>query len=207
MTKQEFLIELQAALNGLPQNNIKESILFYSEMIDDRIDDGMSEEEAVADIGSVDEAASQIIAEIPLMKIAKEKIKPKRKMKAWEIVLLCVGSPIWGSLLIAAFAVIISLYAALWSVIIALWSVFVSFAACAVALTVVGAAYGVVGGVVFINNAHIYSGIVMFAAGLVLAGLSIFTFFGCKAATKGIIILTKKLAFGLKSLFIRKEKA
>lgn len=207
MNKQEFLIELQAALNGLPQDSIKESILFYSEMIDDRIDDGMTEEEAVADIGTVDEAASQIIAEIPLLKIAKEKIKPKRKMKAWEIVLLCVGSPIWGSLLIAAIAIIISLYAALWSVIIALWSVFVSFVACAVALIVAAAAYGVVGGIVFINNAHIYSGIVMFAAGLVLAGLSIFTFFGCRAATEGIIVLTKKFALWIKSLFIRKEKA
>ena len=207
MTKQEFLIELQAALNGLPQDSIKESILFYSEMIDDRIDDGMTEEEAVADIGTVDETASQIIAEIPLLKIAKEKIKPKRKMKAWEIVLLCVGSPIWGSLLIAAIAIIISLYAALWSVIIALWSVFVSFVACAVALIVAAAAYGVVGGIVFISNAHIYSGIVMFATGLVLAGLSIFTFFGCRAATKGIIVLTKKFALWIKSLFIRKEKA
>ncbi len=207
MTKQEFLIELQAALNGLPHDNIKESILFYSEMIDDRMDDGMSEEEAVADIGSVDEVSSQIIAEIPLLKIAKEKIRPKRKMKAWEIVLLCVGSPIWGSLLIAAFAVIFSLYAALWSVIIALWAVFVSFAACSVALTIAGAALGVVGGVVFINNAYIYSGIVLFAASLVLAGLSIFAFFGCKAATKGIIFLTQKLALGLKSLFIRKENA
>lgn len=176
-------------------------------MIDDRTEDGMSEEEAIADIGSVNEIASQIIAEIPLLKIAKEKIKPKRKMKAWEIVLLCVGSPIWVSLLVAAFAVIISLYAALWSVIIALWAVFVSLAACAVALTIVGAAYGVVGGVVFINNANIYSGIVMFAAGLVLAGLSIFAFFGCNAATKGIIALTKKLALGLKCLFVGKEKA
>lgn len=207
MNKQEFLESLRAALSGLPEDNIEESILFYSEMIDDRTEDGMSEEEAIADIGSVSEIATLIIAEIPLLKIAKNKIKPKRKMKAWEIVLFCVGSPIWVSLLIAAFAVIISLYAALWSVIIALWAVFVSLAACSVALTIVGAAYGVVGGVVFINNANIYSGIVMFSAGLVLAGLSIFAFFGCKAATKGIIVLTKKLALGIKNLFIRKEKA
>ena len=207
MNKQEFLESLRAALSGLPEDNIEESILFYSEMIDDRTEDGMSEEEAIADIGSVSEIATLIIAEIPLLKIAKNKIKPKRKMKEWEIVLLCVGSPIWVSLLVSAFAVIISLYTALWSVIIALWAVFVSLGACSVALTIVGAAYGIVGGVIFINNAHIYSGIVMFAAGLVLAGLSIFAFFGCKAATKGIIVLTKKLALGIKNLFIRKEKA
>ena len=199
MNKQEFLCELQAALNGLPHDNIKESILFYSEMIDDRIDDGMSEEEAVADIGSVDEVASQIIAEVPLLKIAKEKIKPKRKMKAWEIVLLCVGSPIWVSLLIAAFAVILSLYIALWSIIIALWAAFGAI--------VGGAVGGILGGVLFIVTGNVYSGIAMIAAGLVLAGLSIFAFFGCKAATRGILVLTKKLALGLKGLFIRKEKA
>ena len=199
MTKQEFLCELQAALNGLPHDNIKESILFYSEMIDDRIDDGMNEDEAVADIGSVDEVASQIIAEVPLLKIAKEKIKPKRKMKAWEIVLICVGSPIWVSLLVVAFAVMFSLYVALWSVVISLWSAFGAI--------VGGAAGGILGGVPFIVTGNVYSGIAMIAAGLVLAGLSIFTFFGCKAATKSIIFLTKKLAFGIKSLFVGKEKA
>ena len=199
MNKQEFLCELQAALNGLPHDNIKESILFYSEMIDDRTEDGMSEDEAVADIGSVDEVASQIIAEVPLLKIAKEKIKPKRKMKAWEIVLLCVGSPIWVSLLIAAFAVILSLYIALWSIIIALWAAFGAI--------VGGAVGGILGGVLFIVTGNVYSGITMIAAGLVLAGLSIFAFFGCKAATRGILVLTKKLALGLKGLFIRKEKA
>ncbi len=199
MNKQEFLCELQAALNGLPHDNIKESILFYSEMIDDRMDDGMSEEEAVADIGSVDEVASQIIAEIPLLKIAKEKIKPKRKMKAWEIVLLCVGSPIWVSLLVAAVAVILSLYIALWSVIIALWAAFGAL--------IGGTVGGIAGGILFIVTGNIYSGVAMIGAGLVLAGLSIFAFFGCKAATRGIIVLTKKLALGLKGLFIRKEKA
>ena len=168
-------------------------------MIDDRMDDGMSEEEAVSDIGSVDEVASQIIAEIPLLKIAKEKIKPKRKMKAWEIVLLCVGSPIWVSLLVAAVAVILSLYIALWSVIIALWAAFGAL--------VGGTVGGIAGGILFIVTGNTYSGVAMIGAGLVLAGLSIFAFFGCKAATRGIIVLTKKLALGLKGLFIRKEKA
>ena len=74
------------------------------------------------------------------------------------------------------------------------------------AFTVGGAVYGVIGGAVFINNTNIYLGIAMFAAGLVLAGLSIFAFFGCKAATDGAVILKKKLALGIKSLFIGKEK-
>ena len=127
----------------------------------------------------------------------KQRIKPKRRLRAWEIVLLALGSPIWLSLAIAAFAVILSLYVVLWSLIVSVWAVFVSLAACAIG--------GVIAGVFFAicNNALV--GIAIASAGTVCAGLAIFVFFGCKAATKGIIYLTKKIALGIKKCFIRKE--
>ena len=56
MTKQEFIDEIKSRLNGLPEEEIQKSLDYYSEMIDDRIDDGMEEEEAVGEIGSVDDA-------------------------------------------------------------------------------------------------------------------------------------------------------
>ena len=56
-------------------------------------------------------------------------------------------------------------------------------------------------------NANKISGAVMLLGGIVCAGLSIFMFFGCKAVTKGILILTKKIALRIKSCFIRKENA
>ena len=110
MLKQEFLAQLRDALCGLPQCDIDERLTFYSEIIDDRMEDGLPEEEAVAAVGSVDEIFTQVVAEIPFSKIVKERIKPKRRLTAWEIVLLALGSPIWLSLGIAAFAVILSLY-------------------------------------------------------------------------------------------------
>ena len=97
MNKQEFLEQLRKGLSGLPQNDIEEGLTFYSEMIDDRMDEGLSEEEAVSAIGSVDEIVKQVVADIPLAKIAKESIKPKRRLSAGEIVLLALGSPIWFS--------------------------------------------------------------------------------------------------------------
>ena len=39
MTKQEFLAELRRGLSGLPQNDIEERLNFYSEMIDDRMEE------------------------------------------------------------------------------------------------------------------------------------------------------------------------
>ncbi|MBQ7034585.1 MAG: DUF1700 domain-containing protein [Clostridia bacterium] len=199
MTKLRFILSLQERLSCLPQDDLEERLSFYSEMIEDRMEEGLSEEEAVAAIGSVDEIAEQIIAEIPLAKLAKEKIRPKRRLKGWEIVLLVLGSPIWLSLGIAAFAVMLSLYISLWAVIISLWAVFASFAGCFIG--------GVLAGILSAIGGNIASGLAVLAAGIVCAGLAIFMFYGCKAATKGILMLTKKTAIGIKNRFIKKEVA
>ena len=100
---------------------------------DDYIDEGISEEEAVEKLGSIDEIVSSIASEIPLTKIAKKKFKSRRRLNTLEIVLLIVGSPIWISLFAAFLAVIISLYAALWSIVISLWAIVVSCFACSFA--------------------------------------------------------------------------
>lgn len=199
MNKQEFLAQLRSALSGLPKADIEERLTFYSEMIDDRIEDGIAEEAAVSELGSIDALVSQIVADIPLGKLVKEKITPKKKLRAWEIVLLVLGSPVWLSLLIAAAAVVLSLYVVLWSVIAVLWAVFAAVAACGLA--------GLAAGVFFIAGGKVLPGIAVIGAGLVCAGLSVFLFFGCRAATKGILFLTKKLAVGIKNCFIKKEDA
>lgn len=131
MSKQEFLERLQNGLHGLPKEDIDERLMFYSEMIDDRAEEGLSEEQAVSAVGDVEEIVRQVIADTPLAKIAKERIKPKRRLKAWEITLLAIGSPIWLSLGIAAAAVVLALYVSVWSVVVSLWAVFVSLAASA----------------------------------------------------------------------------
>ena len=199
MIKTEFLDQLKKGLLGLPEDDITRSIEFYSEMIDDRVEDGKTEQEAVADIGTVKEAVAQILSEIPMSKLIKEKAKKKRKFNAWEIVLLALGSPIWLSLIVAAFAVVISVYAVIWSVVASLWAVF--------AALIGGAVGGVGSGVVFICTDNLLPGIAMIGASLVCAGLSIFMFFGCKETTKGIVILTKKIALFIKKSFVKKEVA
>lgn len=126
MTKQEFLKKLQAKLKGLPKREIGERINFYSETIDDRIEEGLSEEEAVLAVGSVDEIAYQIAEEIHAV-YAEEGKMPKRKLRAWEIVLLTLGSPLWIALLIVAFAVAITVYAVIWTVNLCIWAVELPF--------------------------------------------------------------------------------
>ncbi|MBR6725619.1 MAG: DUF1700 domain-containing protein, partial [Clostridia bacterium] len=95
MNKEQFLIELAAALAGLPEEDIEKSLEYYSEMIDDRTEDGLSEEEAVAALGTIAEIRAQIIKDTPLPKIIKEKVKPKRSFRGWEIAVIIIGFPLW----------------------------------------------------------------------------------------------------------------
>ena len=57
----------------------------------------------------------------------------------------------------------------------------------------------------FIQNDFL-SALAMLGIGLVSAGIAYFAFFGCVAASKGVIILTKKALLGIKSSFVGKEK-
>ncbi len=198
MLKQEFLNALREGLNGLPQADIEERITFYGEMIDDRIEEGRSEEEAVKEIGTVEAVVQQIVEETPLTRIVKEKIKPKRKMRAWEIVLIVLGFPVWFSLLAAASAVLLALYIVLWVLVIALWVIEVAFIISAVAM--------LVGGVGLLAYGETPAGLCALGGALILAALSIFLFFGCVAASKGAVKLTKKIAIGIKNLFVGKER-
>lgn len=199
MTKLKFLLALEKELSVLPQNDIEERLTFYSEMIEDRVEEGLSEEEAVAQIGSVEEIAAHILAEYPVDGLNREIKTAKRKLKTWEIVLLIAGSPIWASLLLAAISVGLSLYVSFWAVVISLWAVFAALAACAVALPAAG--------VFFLFTGHTPSGLAVIGVGLVCAGLAIFCHFGCRWATKGAILLGKKVILALKRCFTRKEDA
>ena len=204
MTKWEFLSELRMRLSGLPAKDAEEHLDYYCEMIDDRIEEGLSEEDAVAAVGTVSDVAAQILAEEPIEEEPIEgevpkKRKARRKMRGWEITLLVLGSPIWLSLLIAAAAVLLAVYVVLWSVIVTVWAVEVSLIACALGGALGGIVLAAVGG-------NVSLGLLLAGGALVCAGLSVFGFFGCKAATKGMAVLTRALALGVKSCFVRKEK-
>ena len=127
----------------------------------------------------------------------KEKIKSRRRLGTWEIVLLAVGSPVWFSLLVSVAAVVFSVYVAFWAVIISLWAAWFSVAVSAVGGMAVGLVYTVVG--------YTPTGVALCGVSAVCIGLSVFFFFGCKEATKGILLFTKRLALWIKVRFVRKE--
>lgn len=199
MNKQEFLLKLKKGLSGLPKADIEERLNFYAEMIDDRMEEGFSEEDSISQIGSVEKIVSQILSDIPFSKLVKEKVKPKKAVSILEIILLVLGSPIWLSVMIALLAVIFAFYIIILSIIVSVWAIEVSLFACMLGALISSA--------VFAFTSNFFTSVAMLGAGLVCAALSIYLFFLCKSVTKGIFILTKKIIISIKSLFIGKEKA
>ena len=126
MTKKEFISELQKMLSKLPSREVRERLIFYSEMIDDKIEEGFTEEDAVESIGSPRQIAAQISNDIKLQK-KKRSLKEKRKLKPWEITVLILGSPLWIAFLAVAAAVVISILAIMLSINLVLWALEIPF--------------------------------------------------------------------------------
>ena len=165
-------------------------------MIDDIIEDGKTEEEAVLEMGDVNTISAQIIRQTPFLKIAKEKIASKHNLTEFEIVLLILGAPIWLSLLIAGFAVVLSLNVTLWAVIISLFaSVF------AVAISAIA---GIVYGIILTFMGNVLTGLSVFGASLVLGGISILLYYLSVLVSKGATLLLKYLSVAIKKAFKRK---
>ena len=111
MNKNEFISYLRQRLSNYPAGEVDKAISFYTESLEDRIEDGMTEEEAVASLGNVDDIVKQIQSEMPINTIVKNKIDTqKKKMSGSTIALIVIiailGFPIWFPILITAVSLI-----------------------------------------------------------------------------------------------------
>ena len=196
MNKQEFLSSLRVRLKGLPKEDIDERINFYEEMINDRIDDGKSEEEAVSDIGTVDQIIEEIAQDTPLAKLVKEKIKPKRKLKTWEILLIILGSPLWFPLALVAFILACVFYLVIWVLVIVCYTFEFSLAASAVMGLFIFVAY-------LINGEF---NLASLGLSIMSAGGAFLFLFPCYWSTRGTLKLSKFIMTKIKMLFINKKE-
>ena len=103
MTRDEFLNRLCELLACLPADQVEETKAFYAEAIADRMEDGMTEEEAVAAMGAPGQVAESTLDELPAVPRAIAKTRRKSNVLLW--VLAIAGSPVWVPLL-AAFAIV-----------------------------------------------------------------------------------------------------
>ena len=197
MNKQEYLEAIRSRISAMPADDVNRFMDYYSEMIDDRVEDGLSEEEAVADMGSPDAAVEQILEDMPLTKLVKEKIKPKHELKAWEVVLIVLGSPVWIPLLITALVLLLTLWIVAFALLISFYAVVLSFVAAGI------------GGLIcaiplFIANSP-YTAVLMLGAALIGIGIAILFVVSVKPVTVGIFKVCKASVNGIKRIFVKEK--
>jgi uncharacterized membrane protein len=95
MNKEEFSRNLEKELLELGAKDGQKFTAYYYEMIEDYIEDGYSEEQAVKKVGSPKTIAQQILEEEGevVLKV------PSIGGKVATIALLIIGFPLWGSIL------------------------------------------------------------------------------------------------------------
>ena len=205
MNKKGFLEKLKSELDGYSPEEVDRSIGFYSEMIDDRIEDGADEEEAVASIGSIDDIVNQIKLELPLGTLIKEKAKSvkekhesgSKESRAFTIVLLILGAPVWLPLLLSFICTVFSIYLTMWVLVLTLWIVDASF--------VITAFASVIGGVIAIFENGVL-GMLSIGVGLLFGSFSILMFYASLYSVKGMVAFTKWLVKSIKLLIIHGKK-
>lgn len=196
MKKREFLVELRRRLRGIPKNELEESIKFYEEAIDDRVEDGLSEKEAVNALGSMDDIVDEIMSNTSLSKIIRGRID-NRKEKSGNgpmILFLILGFPLWFPLLITFIAVAFSFYVVLLSLFFSLYVVIFALGISGIAL---------VGGsiIVLISNGPA-SALTVLGCGLFLIGLIGAFYPTIKAGLYGFVKITKGFFLVIKKIFM-----
>lgn len=195
MKKLEFIKELRSRLKGYPKDVVDNAVNYYSECIDDAVEDGRSEEEAVAALGNMDEIVRNTLKDVPLSKLVKNKCKPNHRLNAFEVIILIIGFPLWFPLLMAACSIFFAFY-------VVIWSLFIAFAATAFGL--------VAGGLVSLIAAFpafgvgIGYGVMTLGAALLCIGIGLLLVACLPLLVKGVVAIGKGFLLGVKALFIRK---
>ena len=129
MTKNEFLSALERQMASLPESDRKRSILYFDEIIADRMEEGLTEEEVLAEMESVEEIAKGILSDAAEEPAETE--KPVRKVGGcplWLAILLAVlGAPIWLPVAFAVAVTLVTIYLIPWIMILTLFCVAIAF--------------------------------------------------------------------------------
>ena len=172
---------------------------FSEEMIDDRIEDGMSTECAIDGLGNLDDIVEQSVLELSIPSLVKARVnKSSSKASVLKLILIIVGSPIWGSLLIAAISVIFSLYISVWAIMVGIFAINISLLAVVIA--------SLVNGVIRCAIGQIGIGIIMFGIAFICLALALLMFRPCVKLSKYIIELTGSFLKKIKLLIIGRER-
>lgn len=165
MNKTTFLSRLDNKLKLMGVADVETYLMYYDEMIEDYQEDGHSETEAVSLVGSIESIAQTILAEGEDDFVAL----PTTGNKSLNYLLLVLGAPLWGAILLAAILFVFSAYLLMWCLPIVIGSF--SFAGLAIGVvSFVGAPFN---SALFYIITQVGFGLVSLGLGLLLLVLTI----------------------------------
>lgn len=205
MSREEYLGRLRQKLfeNGI--RNPDQMVEFYAEMIDDRMEDGMSEEAAVASMEPADSVAEHAKLDQPITALVTERMKEshedakKKGNGALWMTLVILGFPVWFPLITAFFVVLLAVYIVLWAVVISLFAVEAAFVISAAGCIVGG--FGVIFGWIPLGTAVAAWGIA-----LILIGLALLLYGPVVIMARWLVRLIRRTFRKVKGLFVRKNR-
>ena len=119
MNKRVFYRELKNNLNNFDNNEIRKVLEYYDEIINDKMDLGYSEEEAIATLGDIRNISSSVKANAMYEKVNDEKQTNNSLRNFWIILGICTAPiliPLGIGFLIGFIAIIFSLIVVIISV-------------------------------------------------------------------------------------------
>ena len=124
MSYQSWSSKLEGELRsrGVSQREIGRALEFWDEAFGDRREAGMSEEEALTDLGSVEAAATAVMEGLSPLQRGVCGLRKNRERAILVIVLLVVGAIVWVPLAVALAIAALAVYVTLWCLIVAAWA-------------------------------------------------------------------------------------
>lgn len=200
MNKRSFMRTLSRKLRPLSRDERQASLAYYNEMIQDGMEEGLSEEQAVMRLGSADEIAGQIMQNPS----AGQNTRIRRGIGTAGIIALAVmAAPVWMPIGIGAAAILISVAAALFSAYAAVWAAFVSLYAAFLALAVCGPA-GLLGMLAGFSKGNPAQAMLFLAAGCALMGIALLLLVILNRCTLYLARFTKWSLKGMGKIFRRR---
>lgn len=191
MTKTTFIDTLRGLLQSLNEDECNKFISYYEEIIEDYKESGLTEEEVIKKIGTPQSIADNILSEQDSIDIKV----PSFSSKILNAILLILGFPLWGSLLLALVLLILSVYIIIWCIPFTTGASSIAFFVAAL-ISIIGSP--------FMMADVLTVGIVQLGLGVSSVGLSILL--GCITIylSKKLVVITKKLTFKIFKSFNKK---
>ncbi len=191
MTKKEFCDGLRQALHGLPQREIEQTLHYYTEIIADRMEEGMTEEQAVSKMEPMHVIARRVVADFR----GSAAPRPRARISGFMIALLILGFPLWFPLLVTGFVLLVVALTLAWVFVLVIW---------AVCLGLFSGGMAAILGLFFGSIRFGLPALGQVGLGMAAMGLSVFLFYGAKAAIPLAMGATVRLVSNVKKGIVRR---